>query len=136
MLGAHFVVAAPKSYAMKRDIVTLAKKMAAQSGGFITEVENPRIAAKGAVVVYTDTWVSMGAEPERKQRLKIFRSYRVTERLMSLAKKDAIFMHDLPAYRGNEVDGAVIDGPQSVVFQQAENRLHVQKALMLHLLKS
>lgn len=134
MFGAHFTVAAPKGYTMKRDIVVCAKKMAEESGGSIKETSDPTIAVRGADVVYADTWISMGDESERAKREKIFRPYQVTRRLMSLAKKDAIFMHDLPAYRGNEVEVAVIDGPQSVVFQQAENRLHAQKALILYLL--
>lgn len=88
-------------------------------------------AVNNADIVYTDTWISMGDETEEENRLKLFKNYQVNEGLMSLAKKDAIFMHCMPAHRGNEVTGEVIDGPQSVIFQQAENRLHVQKALMV-----
>jgi len=92
------------------------------------------IAVDNADIVYTDTWVSMGDEKDKEKRLNIFPQYQVTNRLMSLAKKDAIFMHDMPAYRGYEVSSKVIDGKQSVVFQQAENRLHAQKALLVYLL--
>lgn len=134
LLGMHFVTASPKGYWMKKEIVGSAKKLASKSGGTITEVLDPRIAVKGADVVYTDTWVSMGDESQKEKRLRILRPYQVTESLMKLAKKEATFMHDLPAYRGNEVTSEVIDGTQSVVFQQAENRLHVQKALMLYLM--
>jgi ornithine carbamoyltransferase len=87
-------------------------------------------------VVYTDTWVSMGDELEKEVRLKAFASYQVTKKLMKLAKPDAVFMHDLPAYRGSEVEAAVIDGTQSVVFQQAANRLHAQKAVLVWLMGS
>ncbi len=88
-------------------------------------------AVDNADVVYTDTWISMGDEAEEKDRIKLFKNYQVNNKLMSFAKKDAIFMHCLPAHRGNEVTAGVIDRPQSVVFQEAENRLHVQKALMV-----
>lgn len=95
-------------------------------------VENDAV---NADVVYTDTWVSMGDEAEKEKNIKKFKKYQVNKKLMNLAKPDAIFMHDLPAQRGNEVTNDVIDGPQSVVFKQAENRLHAQKALITHLLK-
>ena len=95
---------------------------------------DPKVAARGADVVYTDTWISMGDERQEKKRLKVFKNYQVTNKLMALAKKDAIFMHDMPAYRGKEVSADVIDGPQSVIIDQAENRLHAQKALICFLL--
>lgn len=91
-------------------------------------------AAKGADIIYTDTWVSMGDEVEEKKRLKIFKPYQLNQKLMDLAKPDAIFMHCMPAHRGQEVTADVIDGPKSVVFHQAENRLHVQKALITHIM--
>ncbi len=122
MLGIHFISAGPKGYQLNME------------GKFIKQTTSPEIAVKDADVVYTDTWVSMGAEEEKKKRLKIFPPYQVTPALMKLAKRDAIFMHDLPAYRGNEVHADVIDGPQSVIYQQAENRLHAQKAILLFLL--
>ena len=130
LLGINFVTASPKGYWMKPEIVTMAKK----GIGLISQTDNPESAVKNADVVYTDTWVSMGDEVEKEKRLKIFPSFQVTAKLMNLAKKDAIFMHDLPAYRGNEVEAGVIDGKQSVVFQQAENRLHAQKGLTAYLL--
>lgn len=133
LLGMNFVSASPKGYSMKSEIVALAGKMAQKNGGSVEQTDIPKLAVKNADVIYTDTWVSMGDEKEKEKRLKIFPPYQVTEKLMKLAKKDAVFMHDLPAYRGNEVETSVIDGPQSVVFQQAENRLHAQKALMIYL---
>jgi ornithine carbamoyltransferase len=135
LLGFNFHCASPKGYAMKKEIVAKAKKLGQQSGVKIMATTDPVKAVVGVDVVYTDTWTSMGDEAEKEKRSAIFKSYQVTAKLMQLAKKEAIFMHDLPAYRGNEVVSAVIDGKQSVVFQQAENRLHAQKALMLFLLK-
>ncbi|MSR79075.1 MAG: ornithine carbamoyltransferase [Candidatus Taylorbacteria bacterium] len=134
LLGMHFITASPKGYWMKKEIVANAEKLAKKSGATITETSDPHKAAKNADIIYTDTWVSMGDEAQKAKRLKVFRSYQVTASLLKLAKKNAIFMHDLPAYRGNEVAPEVIDGPQSVVFQQAENRLHAQKALLLYLM--
>lgn len=134
LLGVNFQYASPKSYWMKEEVVQKAKQIAKKTGANILETEDPKEAVKNADVVYTDTWVSMG-DGEVKNRLKVFKPYQVNENLMKLAKKDAIFMHDLPAYRGNEVTSEVIDGPQSVVFQQAENRLHAQKGLLVWLLQ-
>jgi ornithine carbamoyltransferase len=136
LLGINFSCASPKGYLMKPEIVKMAKKLASESGGIITEIFDPETAVKDADVIYTDTWVSMGDEGEKEKRLKVFPDYQVTTKLMKLAQKNAIFMHNLPAYRGNEVQAEVIDGPQSVIFQQAENRLHTQKALMVYLLKN
>lgn len=135
MLGIDCSVASPKGYEMNRFIRLKVKKLAKKTRALVTETNNPIQAAQNADVVYTDTWVSMGDESEKEKRLKAFRDYQVTLPLMDLAKPDAIFMHDLPAYRGYEVAKEVIDGPQSVVFQQAENRLHAQKALLVYILK-
>ncbi len=135
LLGMHITVASPKGYAMRPGIVVSAKKLAKKYGGSVTETQVPKAAVQDADVVYTDTWVSMGAEQEKKKRLKSFRPYQVNEKLMSFAKSDAIFMHDMPAYLGNEVTKEVFDGPQSVVYDQAENRLHAQKGLLVFLLK-
>ncbi len=135
LLGMHFAAACPKGYTMKREIVTKAKKLAKLSGGSVTETYNPGDAAQGADVVYTDTWVSMGDEAEKAKRLKVFSAYQVDSALMSLAKPDAIFMHDMPAYLGREVTKNVFDSPQSVVYDQAENRLHAQKGLLVYLEK-
>jgi ornithine carbamoyltransferase len=134
MLGMDFRVASPKGFAMNRDIVAQANRFAKKSGGRVREFLDPKDAVAGADIVYTDTWVSMGDEAEKEKRLKTFRAYQVTPGLMKLAKRDAVFMHDMPAYRGNEVAAAVIDGPQSIIFDQAENRLHAQKGIMVYLL--
>lgn len=136
LLGLELWVASPRGYTLDSNISLKAKELCRKSGGKLIETESPREAVEDADVVYTDTWISMGEEREKEKRLKIFGGYSVDGPLMNLSKKDAIFMHDLPAYRGNEVSAEVIDGPQSVVFDQAENRLHAQKALMLLLLKS
>jgi len=135
MLGVSFTCASPTGYWIKPEIVSEAKKFATKTGATIIETINPQTAVKDADIVYTDTWVSMGNEIEKEKRLKIFVPYQVNKQLMEKAKKDAIFMHDLPAYRGNEVTIDVIDGIQSVVFQQAENRMWAQMALILYLLK-
>lgn len=134
IVGIDIRCASPKGYKMARSIVKKAKEIAKKTKVKIIETEDPLKAVKDADVVVTDTWVSMGDEAEKKKRLKIFKPYQVNQKLMDLAKKSAIFMHCLPAYRGNEVVADVIDGSQSVVFQEAENRLHVQKALILYLL--
>ena len=133
ILGINFSTASPHGYEIKKEILEKAKKLAGKKSR-ITETSRPQEAVTNADVVITDTWISMGDEAEKEKRLRIFKPYQVNKKLMSLAKKDAIFMHCLPAYRGNEVTSEVIDGKQSVVFQEAENRLHAQKALILHLL--
>lgn len=134
LLGINFVVVSPKGYQMKKEVAEAAKKLAKRSKGSITESNKIDKIIKDADVIYTDTWISMGVEREKAKRLKIFRSYQVTQKVMKMAKRNAIFMHDMPAYRGNEVAAEVIDGPQSVNLQQAENRLHAQKALILFLI--
>ena len=130
LAGAEFVIASPPDYGLTADIVETAQTWARRTGGSIETVVKPEDAVKGADVVYTDVWTSMGQEAERHRRLEAFQGYQVNEALMALAKPDAIFMHDLPAHRGEEITDEVIEGPQSVVFQQAENRLHAQKALL------
>ena len=134
ILGINFSCATPDGYFMKKEISQMANKIAIKTKSEIIESDNPEGVVKNSDVVITDTWVSMGDEKEKKKRLKIFTKYQVNNKLMSLAKKNAIFMHCLPAYRGNEVTSDVIDGEKSVVFQEAENRLHAQKALILFLL--
>lgn len=133
LLGANFICARPNGYAMNKNIVAKAKTIAGETNAVIRETDDPQEAAKHADIIYTDTWVSMGHEAEKQTRIKTFLPYQVDEKLMKLAKKDALFMHDLPAYRGNEVTDEVIESKQSVVFQQAENRLWAQMALMLYL---
>lgn len=136
ILGASFTCASPSGYWMRSEVVNKAKKIATKTGGLIVETINPQTAVADADIIYTDTWVSMGSEAEKEKRLRVFASYQVNKQLMKKAKKDAIFMHDLPAYRDSEVTTDVVDGSQSVVFQQAENRMWVQMALILYLLKN
>ncbi len=135
LLGIHFSVGSPKGFAMLPEIAMRARVLARKYGGSITETTNPKAAVKGADVVYTDTWVSMGDEKSKSKRLKAFRPYQVSSSLMKLANPDAIFMHDMPAYLGNEVTKDVFDSPQSVAYAQAENRLHAQKGLLVFLLR-
>lgn len=134
MAGVNISVATPKGYEPLVEIVEKAKEFAASSGSKIEILNDPKTALTNADVVYTDVFVSMGQEKEREKRMKDFSGFKITEKLMSFAKPDAIFMHCLPAHRGEEVDPEVIDGPRSVVFDQAENRLHAQKALLKFLI--
>ena len=101
----------------------------------MTFERDPKAAAAGAAVIYTDVWISMGQEADASRRREVFRPYQVNEALMAAARKDAVAMHCLPAHRGEEITAEVLDSPRSVVFDQAENRLHVQKAVLLHCLK-
>ncbi len=135
-LGAHVWIATPPGYEPDANAFTWTAKRCALTGASCTLTHDPQIAANGADVVYTDVWTSMGREAEADKRLDSFRSYQVNSELFACAKRDAIFMHCLPAHRGEEVTNDVIDSPRSVVFQQAENRLHVQKAIMLELMKN
>lgn len=132
--GMHIRVAGPEGYHPRADIVEDAKRIAAETGGSVTVLTDPEAAVATADVVITDTWVSMGQEAEKAERVATFGAYRVTPELMARAAGDAIFLHCLPAYREFEVAPEVIDGPQSVVWDEAENRLHAQKALMAWLL--
>ncbi len=134
IMGMQVAVATPPGYEPKRDVVEYATKLARSSGGEVTLTHVPEEAVDGADVVYTDVWTSMGQEQETQQRLKDFRGYQVDEALMNRAKQDALFMHCLPAHRGEEVTDEVADGPQSVIFDQAENRLHAQKAVLVALM--
>lgn len=133
ILGMRMTVIMPKGYEPSREYFDSATRQALSSGGSLT-LSNDLGASANHDVIATDTWVSMGAEAEAEQRVKVFAPYQVTQRVMSAAGPKSIFMHCLPAYRGKEVAAEVIDGPQSVVFDQAENRMHAQNALMLHLL--
>lgn len=132
-LGFELRVATPKGYECDPLIIEDAIKFAEQSGAKITITNDPKVAVAGATVVTTDTWISMGQEEEKAQRLRAFQGYIVDDALMALAAQDAIFLHCLPAYRGIEVSEAVLDGEQSVIFEEAENRLHAQKGLMVWL---
>lgn len=133
-LGIHLSVATPAGYEPNPEIVRDALRTAGDTGATITIVRNPREAVRGANAVYTDVWASMGQEAETEDRAAVFADYQVNARLMELAGGEALFMHCLPAHRGVEVAPQVIDSPQSVVYDQAENRLHVQKALLLLLM--
>lgn len=134
-LGAHVVVTTPKGYEPEKKSFSEANEAARLTGAKIEYVFNPFDAVKDADVVYTDTWASMGQEDEAEKRRNVFKDYQVNSKLMSIAKPDALFMHCLPAHRNEEVTDEVIDSKQSVVFQEAENRLHVQKAIMYKLMK-
>jgi ornithine carbamoyltransferase len=133
--GMHVRLGAPEAYQPREDIVADARKIAKKTGGSITILDNPAETVAGADVVVTDTWASMGQEAEKSRRQKDFAGYTVDAALMAQAKSDAIFLHCLPAYRGYEVMADVLDGPQSVIWDEAENRLHAQKALMVWLLQ-
>ncbi|HEX9058695.1 MAG TPA: ornithine carbamoyltransferase [Clostridia bacterium] len=133
-VGMHISVAAPKGYECDSAVLAEAQEDAKATGAKIVTTTDPVEAIKDADVVYTDTWVSMGQEKEKAERLKVFMPYQVNSKLFKNAKEDAIFLHCLPAYRDYEVTSEIIDGPQSVVFDEAENRLHVQKAVMVMLM--
>jgi ornithine carbamoyltransferase len=132
--GMHVVVGSPADYQPDPAILARAAEIAAETGGSVAWTADALEAIDGADVVATDTWVSMGQEAEASSREAPFVPYAVTEQLMSKAAADAIVLHCLPAYRGKEIEAAVIDGPQSVVWDEAENRLHAQKALLSWLL--
>jgi ornithine carbamoyltransferase len=134
LTGAHFAIASPPGYRLPEDAEIRAEEFARGSGGSFRVAASPEDAVAEADVVYTDVWTSMGQEHSHEQRLEAFKAYQVTPELMSRAKADAIFMHDLPAHRGEETVDSVIEGAQSVVFDQAENRLHAQRAVLYLLL--
>ncbi len=131
MMGINLKIACPKGFEPDTEVL---KEQKASAKSEIRIVRNPKDAAMGADVLYTDAWVSMGQEKEEKQKKKKFKAYQLNSKLLSYAKKDAIVLHCLPAHRGEEITDDVIDSPQSAVFDQAENRLHTQKALLEFLL--
>jgi ornithine carbamoyltransferase len=133
--GMNVRIAAPADYAPAPAVVADATRIADSTGGSVEIFSDPQAAVAGADIVVTDTWVSMGKEAEKAERLATFGAYRVNEALMAAANPDALFMHCLPADRGFEVTAPVIDGAQSVVWDEAENRLHAQKALLVWLLE-
>jgi len=133
-LGLHFASASPEGYEPNADVVRMSKENAEQSGGSVRILRDPREAVEGADIVYTDVWASMGFEAEQEERARAFRGYQVNDELVQYAKPDFLFMHCLPAHRGEEVSESVIDGDHSIVFDQAENRLHAQKAIMAALM--
>jgi ornithine carbamoyltransferase len=130
LTGMNFRIASPSGYAIDDKTLRLAQGNASGSSGEIFCTEEPRLAVGGADVVYTDVWISMGQETEAEARRQVFAGYQVNSELLSLAREDAILMHPLPAHHGEEVAEGILDTPKSVVFDQAENRLHLQKALL------
>lgn len=130
LLGASFVIASPHGYELPGDALAKAAAIAAKYKATVMQVTAPEEAALNADVVYTDVWTSMGQENQAQQRRRIFQEYQVTPKLMALAKPKAVFMHDLPAHHGEEIAVGMLDHPQSVVFTQAENKLHATKSLL------
>ena len=135
-LGASISVGTPVGYEPNCEIISSTKELAELTGAKVTITNDPVEAVSGADAVYTDVWASMGQESETAERQKIFAPFQVNRKLFAQAAKHAVFMHCLPAHRGDEVAAAVIDSPRSVVFDQAENRLHIQKAIMVLLLEA
>ena len=133
LAGMHVAVAGPSQYLPNAAIVARAQEIAAEQGGSVLVTTDPIAAVSQADAIATDTWISMGQESEKEQRVKDFTGFGIDSQLMSHAKSDAIFLHCLPAYRGYEVSAEVIDGPQSVIWDEAENRRHAQKALLVWL---
>ncbi|MEN8613917.1 ornithine carbamoyltransferase [Dehalogenimonas sp. THU2] len=133
-VGLSFTIAAPRGYELPAEVMRQAQALAVENDCVFDAMTNPEAAARGADIIYTDVWVSMGQEADAEARLKDFAGYQVNEQLVTLAKSDAIIMHPLPAHYGLEVAEGLLDIPQSVVFDQAENRLHVQKALLADML--
>jgi ornithine carbamoyltransferase len=134
-LGANFTMANPEGYDMPAKAIELAQEVARKTGSQLTFLRDPHQAVKGAQVIYTDTWTSMGQEEEAQIREKVFPPYQVNQQLVAEADKDVIVMHCLPAHRGQEITDDVADGPHSALFPQAHNRLHAQKAILVKLLK-
>ncbi|MGC9348073.1 MAG: ornithine carbamoyltransferase [Anaerolineae bacterium] len=134
LLGVDFTIATPKGYELHPAVWAIGEKLATGTGAKLTATYNPIEAAEGADVIYTDTWTSMGQEEEAQRRARVFPPYRVDQEKISHAKEDVIVMHCLPAHRGDEITDAVADGPHSALFDQAENRLHAQKAILVWVL--
>lgn len=132
-LGFDLKIATPKGYEVDSEILSLALDFAKESGASILTTHDPKEAIEGCNVVTTDTWISMGQESEKEEKIKAFKGFEVNEELMSLAQSNAIFLHCLPAYRGYEVSEGVLEGAQSRIFLEAENRLHAQKGIMVYL---
>jgi ornithine carbamoyltransferase len=132
--GVNFRIASPAGYRIKTNILDIAREYAARNNSLVFCTEDPRQAVVGADILYTDVWTSMGQESEAEKRRQAFAGYQVNAELLALAGENAIFMHDLPAHRGEEVTDEVMDGPQSVVFPQSENKMHMLKALLMDIL--
>jgi len=136
LVGMNFHFASPPGYEVKEEVLNQGKEFAALSGSQIQLTNDPSEAAKGADIIYTDVWASMGQEAEVEKRRRAFSGYQVDNKLLSLAKGDVLLMHPLPAHHGEEISAGLLDDPRSVVFDQAENRLHLQKALLVKLLSN
>lgn len=134
LLGMEVICSSPKEFYPNSDILKRAKEISKRTGAKIDIIEDPEDAVKDADVLYTDVWISMGQEEEKEKRLKIFPPYQLNSKILSLAKEDVVVMHCLPAHRGEEITDDVMDGPNSIIFDQAENRLHVQKAILAFLI--
>jgi len=134
LVGMNINIASPRGYSVDADIEYMARVVSENSGAHIFLTKEPKEAVSGADVVYTDVWASMGQEDEAEERKAVFAKYQVNKELLSFAAADAIIMHDLPAHPGEEVEAGILDSAQSVVFDQAENRLHAQKAILVKLL--
>jgi ornithine carbamoyltransferase len=136
LVGMNFQLSSPSGYYVKEEVLNQGKEFAALSGSQIRLTNDPHEAARDADIVYTDVWTSMGQEAEGAKRRLAFSDYQVDNKLLSSAKGDALFMHPLPAHRGEEISADLLDNPRSIVFDQAENRLHLQKALLVKLLSN
>jgi ornithine carbamoyltransferase len=135
ILGGNISVATPVGYEPSSEVLEAVRAIAKTTGAIIDVINSAATAAEGADVIYTDVWVSMGNKDDQKSRKKAFKNFQINDTILSSAKSDAIVMHCLPAHRGEEITDSVIDGKNSVVFQQAENRLHTAKAILLYLFK-
>ena len=133
-VGLNIKIATPKGYELSKKAADTAKKCAAESGSSIEFTHDPKVAAKSADIIYTDVWVSMGQEREADKRMKDFLGFQINDSIMKLTNKNCLIMHCLPAHRGDEITDSVIDSKNSVVYDQAENRMHIQKAILLKLL--
>lgn len=136
LMGIHFTIASPKGYELKDDVVKRVKKISSHGKVGFTQMMDPSAAVSNADIIYTDVWTSMGQEQEANYRQQLFQSYQVNKVLISKAKPNVIVMHDLPAKRGEEITDEVADGPNSVIFQQAHNRMHSAKAILYTLLNN
>ena len=134
-VGAHLTLATPGGFEPEKEVMALAEKDAEKTGARIEVLDDPKKAVEGARVIYTDVWASMGQESEKEKRARIFQEYQVNMDLLKLADPNWVFMHCLPAHRGDEVTDEVCDHPQSAIFDEAENRLHVQKGILYRLMK-
>jgi ornithine carbamoyltransferase len=134
--GMHFKIATPPGYTLNEEDLTLGEQMRISDSQKIEVYENPARAVQQTDVIYTDVWTSMGQEAESAERLRVFPPYQINQKLISEANPDCLVMHCLPAHRGEEITDEAADGPHSIIFQQAENRLHAQKAILVKLLSN